>query len=523
MSRQSRKQQKLGENRRSGKIAVSLLVLGMFGFGISYTLLRSYLHSDAFRKFLSIETSKIAGITGEFSRFHWQGLAIDTAAFEAQSSGIITGIRADDLHAEVGLGSLRRGVWEIRNSSLRRLELNIDARKPQSLNSLADPKLALPQSDLVPSNLPKLDSPKLIPSKLPLTPPATWFPRKAELQGVDVREVVVKATLDQGLAVASGIRIHAEQAASNDAYRAELTGGTLQLPFPYLPKLRLDRALLRYQNQQVFLTDGTLAVCSNGKIQGSGEWDMKSQRFNLQGDATSIKCEDLLNPDWQKRLTGDVTADFSLDNNAGFPTANGKLSLQNATLTSLPMLDVLAAYADTRRFRMLTLSEAHTEWYWKKGEITLTKLVLASEGLVRLEGNITLRGQVLDGMFRLGLVPGTLASIPGAESDVFVAGERGLLWTTLHLTGTLDAPKEDLSGRLITAAGMRMLEQLPVSGEQVLKFTRSLFDEPSDKSLEKNAKILGESTKAVRQVSNILQGIFGGTKQPEPAPELKSQ
>ena len=31
---------------------------------------------------------------------------------------------------EVGLGGLKRGVWEIRGSSLRRLEVAVDARKP---------------------------------------------------------------------------------------------------------------------------------------------------------------------------------------------------------------------------------------------------------------------------------------------------------------------------------------------------------------------------------------------------------
>ena len=33
------------------------------------------------------------------------------------------------------------------------------------------------------------------------------------------------------------------------------------------------------------------------------------------------------------------------------------------------------------------------------------------------------------GRFRLGLAPGTLSTIPGAETDVFLPGERGLLWT----------------------------------------------------------------------------------------------
>ena len=59
------------------------------------------------------------------------------------------------------------------------------------------------------------------------------------------------------------------------------------------------------------------------------------------------------------------------------------------------------------------------------------------------------RDRRIDGRFRLGLVPGVLARIPGAETIVFQPGERGLLWTTLRVTGTIDDPEEDLTGRLL--------------------------------------------------------------------------
>jgi hypothetical protein len=248
---------------------------------------------------------------------------------------------------------------------------------------------------------------------------------------------------------------------------------------------------------------------------------MKSRRFSLEGDATGMKCEDLLNADWSKRLMGDVTSNFTLDNHPSFSQASGKLTVQSGVLTALPMLDALAAYADTRRFRVLTLNEAHTGWRWKQGEFALTDLVLASEGLVRLEGNITIRGRKMDGEFRLGLAPGTLSRIPGAETDVFAPGERGLLWTTLRISGTLADPKEDLTDRLIAAAGARMFDQIPESGEKVIKFTRSVLGDPSSKTIEKGVKILEKGGKTARDVSGILDGILGGGRREEPEREAK--
>jgi hypothetical protein len=483
-----------------GKAAVWLLVLAVFGLGAGYGLLRRYLHSDAFRMFLSAEAGKAAGVTGEFAPFNWKGLAVDTESFEARGAGPVTGLRADGLHTEIGLGGLRRGVWEILGSNVRRLEVSMDTVKQ-------------------PEETPP---PRTGPGAAPKAKPAGWFPKQAELQGIDVRELVVKAVLAEGRVTASGMSVHAEPAGAKGAYRAEIEGGAVRLPFAMIPELRLDRARLRYQDGRIFLTEATVAAWDRARVAGTGEWDMNSKQFFIEGDVTGAKCENVLNADWAKRLTGDVTSTFALNNRPGFPQASGKLTIQNGVLTALPMLDALAAYADTRRFRVLTLNEAHTDWNWKSGELVLTNLVLASEGLVRIEGGMTLRGREMDGVFRLGLAPGTLATIPGAETDVFAPGERGLMWTTLRITGTLDDPKEDLTNRLIAAAGLRMFEQLPESGEQALKFTRSLLGEPSTKTIEKGGKIIEETRKTVRDISGILDGLLGG-KPEAPAKEDEPQ
>lgn len=502
MSRRSRKHSAEGENRWLGKAAVGLLAFGVIGFGAGYALIRTYLHSDAFRKFLSIEASEMARVTGEFAPFRWEGLAVDTDAFEATGSGPVTALRADGLHTEIGLGGVTRGVWEVRGSNLRRLEISVDSRK----QAVEAPPEVVKQATVAK----KASRPG-------------WFPSEAELQGIDVRELVVKMILDQGLVVASGMRVHAEHAGAKNTYRASIDGGSLRLPFGFITELRLDRARLRYQDGQVFLTEATVAAWENGRIHGAGEWEVKSRRFSMEGEASGLKCEDLLDADWSKRLTGNLSSTFTSHNHDGFPQASGKLTIQDGVITALPMLDSLAAYADTRRFRVLALNDAHTEWQWKKDEIALKNLVLASEGLVRLEGGITIRGQDLDGTFRLGLAPGTLSTIPGAETDVFVAGERGLLWTSLRITGTRDHPKEDLTDRLIAAAGLRMFDQIPETGEKVIKFTHSVLGEASPKTLEKGLKIIENNKDTIREVSGILDGILGGGRRENPKKQDEAQ
>lgn len=474
---------------------------GLLIFGVSlllgliavYVMLRSYLHSDAFRKFLSAEASETAGVVGEFAPFQWDGLAVDTDFFEAAGEGLVTGIRAAGLHTEVGLGGLKRGVWEIRGSSARQLEISLDAANVTNQEVKADVRRRVDKK-----------------SKRP-----AWLPSEAELETLDVRDLSIHALLEQGDLTAKGMRLHAAQSGAKNAYRAEIDGGIVRLPFRQAPEFRLDRARLRYQDGQVYLTNFQVGAWSSATIEGSGDFDVKSRQFTLEGNAGGIKCEDLLNEDWAKRLTGDAQSTFIADNRTGMPTASGQLEIRNGTLTALPMLDALAAYADTRRFRILALNDARTRWQWKKGEVALTDLVLSSEGLVRLEGSVVIRGRNLDGVFRLGIAPGTLTSIPGAETDVFLPGERGLLWTPLRVTGTLDDPKEDLSERLILAAGIRMFENLPESGEKVIKFTQSMLGDRSATTVEKGVKIIQESSKTVREVSGLLDGILGGARREE--------
>lgn len=496
MSRRSRRRGAAGQQARQGwlgKLALGLIVAGVVAAAILYATVRGYLYSDAFRRFLSAKTSAAVGVEGEFSAFRWDGLAVDTDGFVASGNGLLRTLRVDGLHTEVGVGGLTRGVWEIRSSRLQRLDISLDAR---TRGPAAPVRMAAP-------------------------PPARdpgWLPREVEVQGMEVREVVVKAMLDAGPLAVNRVRVRVEPMEKKRSYRIELADGLIRPPIPWLPELRLDRARLRYQDGRVSLTNSSAAAWQDARLELSGEWDLPAGRYALEGAASGVRCEDVFSADWAKRCSGEMNSEFTLDNHDDSLVARGHLDIRKGTLTALPVLDALAAYADTRRFRVLALSDAATDWRWHDGEIFFSKLVLGSEGLARLEGNLFIRGRDLDGTFRLGLAPGTLASIPGAETKVFLPGERGLVWAPLRITGTLDHPVEDLSDRLKAAAGMRMFEIIPETGEQVLKFTRSILGDSPGQAVDQGMKIIEQGGKAVQDVTHgVLDGLLGSDP-PKPAP-----
>jgi len=505
MSRRSRRR---GASQPGGtswlpRVVITLLVLFLLGAAVFYASVRIYLHSDGFRQLLSEKASAAANVTGAFTPLRWAGFAAETETFEASGQGMIRELRVDGLHTEIGLSGVRRGVWELRDARMRRVVVSVDATG----NSAAREPAAQPRAVADESS----------------AQPSRWLPRDIELQTLELGEVDLKAQLDQGPLTASGMRMDVKPDGGKRNFRVEITGGHVRLPFEALPAMQLNQARLRYQNGAVFLTHFSASAWKGGRIEASGEWDRETRRFSTEGGVSGVKCEEILSETWAKRLIGELSTDFTASNHSTKPMAHGHLVLNNGTLTALPVLDMLAAYADTRRFRVLTLSEAHTDWRWENDTFGFSNIVIASEGLARIEGQLTIRGQELDGRLRLGLLPGTLANIPGAETHVFTPGERGLLWAPLRLTGTIDKPREDLSDRLIAAAGLRMLETLPESGEKVIKFTRSVLGGHTaatvEKGVEKGVELIEKTGLDVRDVTDILGDFLGSSRREAPPPE----
>ena len=476
---------------------VGLLIASVVGVVIGYASLKHYLRSDAFRRLLSAAASEAIGMKGEFGLFQWDGLVAETPTFKADGDGALASIDAGRLRAEVVLASVRRGVWELEGATVGHLEVNVDARTREPA--------------------PAADATRQAPAPQPARKRRSWLPSEVKLLNLDLRDVLVKIMLNSGQVRADGLRVSLSQGDGAGVYTGELVDGGVRLPFPLIPRVENCRARFRVKNGEVFVTDSSGRVFQDGRLTAAGEWDQHRNAFAFEGEVTNVKCAEFLNETWAKRLTGDAATTFLIEGSPTAPVASGTLDIQRGVLTALPVLDTLAAYADTRRFRTLMLSEARTDWRWEPERLRFTNLVLASEGLIRLEGWLEVRGEQLDGRFRLGLAPGTLASIPGAETVVFAPGERGLLWSPLAISGTIDAPEEDLSTRLVAAAGARLFEIIPETGERVLKFTRSILEET--RPVQQGVEILGNTADEVlRRGTGLIDGILGGGRTPPPPP-----
>ncbi|MCW1884825.1 AsmA-like C-terminal region-containing protein [Luteolibacter flavescens] len=515
MSRRERRKKAAGaKGGSSNRWLVRGAVIAFGGavalLGGGYIGLRSWLHGESFRHMLATEAGKAIGVTCEFSPFRWAGTSMTTDSFTASGEAIVQSINSEGLRVDVGLGGWWEGVWRIDEARARKIEVVIDT-------TAADRVKDLPPATVQPPPPPRGKK---------------WYdslvPDEVDLRKVDVGNSALKVITRSGPVSISGTSWKVTPDEAKGSYRAEGTDGTVKLPWEWAPPMNLGKARLRYHQDTVSLSAADFQVYQSGRLDLNGEMSVKGDGYVFNGHLRDVMCDEILPEDWKQRVAGKVDTEFTVESGKNGPIVEGSLTHANGVLTALPLLDSLAAYADTTRFRRIALEKGSLDYRWEDGAMTLKNIILSSEGLVRLEGSLQVDKQErIDGRFRLGLVPGILARIPGAETIVFAPGERGLLWTTLHISGTLEDPEEDLSQRLIAAAGMRMIEIIPETGEKVLKFTTQALDQDMQAQLKQSADtvieqgkgvieqgkgVIDEAAGVVKEVGGLLD-IFGGKEE----------
>jgi hypothetical protein len=111
-------------------------------------------------------------------------------------------------------------------------------------------------------------------------------------------------------------------------------------------------------------------------------------------------------------------------------------------------LNKLAELAQRKAFEHLELNECSLGFAWRYPEIDIKDITIEEKGKFRIEGEISIKRRLLRGTIKLGLTREYLDWLPNPE-EVFSRGSGGYFWTAVHLSGTIDEPRQDLSQRII--------------------------------------------------------------------------
>ncbi len=500
--------------RRSGKSHRWLFaVIGLVAVGTVAALLmpvlvmswvRGYLQEEAFRG--QMEQLFGTQMRGEvtLAPLRWTGDEVTSTEISAST---VSGWQAkvDGLHLTLDWNAFRQGKWRVVGSG-------VDAMTLERTAAVADPAGHL------------VDSGALSEAAHPGSSIPSWLrgylPAQTEVDGLRVDRFTLLHPGPWNLRDAK-VRIATWQQGET-SIQTIIEGGIVEtpvlLPAQALPvKLNLSRASARLSREDFHLKEATLKWLDAGEITARGHLRPQEGTWEVSTHVTGVSLSECLTEDWRIRLSGSVEGDLkAAGSRTAEPRVTGRLNLKDGVLTALPILDQLASYTGVDRFKRLVLDVAAAEVNLTAETQVFEKIVLQSNGLLYLDGRLRVQGGQIDGNFLLGVTPETLKWIPGAQQHVFTStnptGPAGMVWTTLRITGSVQAPREDLSARLAVGAGKAMLnapgEIVGRGGELIL--TPVLGKEAGALPAEVIKGATDTTGKAMETGVKLLEGLGGG-------------
>lgn len=251
--------------------------------------------------------------------------------------------------------------------------------------------------------------------------------------------------------------------------KIEANGGKIELAEP-APPINIRESSLRFQSPNLFINNASLEVYDGGHIAGLGEVSFgEVSTVDLDLKVSGIDIKKVVNDEWKGKVSGTVRGPVKVSGTTDHLVQKGTLHLENGVLEAIPILDKIGKYTKSKRFSRLVLNQAQADFVLDGEVLELRNIQLESDGLTRVEGVLDKEGEAISGVLQVGVTPGTLRWIPGAEKDVFTESRDGFVWTTMKLGGTTDQISEDLSARLMSAAAMDIVDKLPANLQNTLK------------------------------------------------------
>ena len=494
----------------SGVLLV-LAVVAYFGFGI---WLESYLRSESFQTQLSDGLAEKIKAKSEFESLSWNDSTVRLGKMTSTgySDAAFAKTTVEDIRADVKMSLWDRTV-EVPSITISRVNVQINE----------EGKLRQPYPE------PEFNS--------GTGGGSSWLdnfkPNRITLQETHIDDFSATVKSSAGEIRLQGLPLILKNGQTLDTWSIEShpksdratmvtnLGDGIKVKFKDL------RARVRPEQFDLIQMEGTLERLQPSPK--SSDLDMETQLSltgNLQPNAsppaaefdlhvTDLKLESWTQADWVKRLSGLADIDAHLSGDPSQPTSmrlEGDFSVKRGVLTGLPVLENLAEQTKTKEFTRLELNTAKCHFYHQGDIWQFSKIEIESRGLIRLEGYINVTGNSVQGVLEVGVAPGRLRAIDGAEQRVFTRMDNGYKWAkpAMRISGTLDNIQEDLANRIKNAWFDQQIENVT---DLASKAPEAIL-ENGGKVMDIGTKVMEQGTKVAPDVLDtgvkMLQGLFGG-------------
>ena len=389
-----------------------------------------YVRSESFRLRVTASIDRVFKASGTLMPLHYTGGIFYSDGFAATGNegAFFSELRADEIRAVYNWRGVLGRRYEIDELTVQRLNVRFAAVRPQSpAPSKVEPKQ--------------------------ITTSDGW---KLDLHQLSVSESNWTWDTPAGTKGSISGSAFTLRPSGDDAWIIEANSGTVSEPG--WPSLSIESAKLRYTQSSLYLNEVTLRA-DDGRLNLGGTIDF-GQQAELRAELRDVPVTPLLASDWRLRLSGKLTGSAQIHSRLdGSPFRyEANVHLAEGRLEALPLLDQIATFTHTERFRRLTLTTASLSLTNDGNSLSARNVILESEGLLRVEGACTIVNGQIDGVFQVGVTSTSLQWLPGSQARVFTASRDGYLWTSLRLSGPADHPTEDLTARLIAAAAGELLQ-----------------------------------------------------------------
>jgi hypothetical protein len=233
-------------------------------------------------------------------------------------------------------------------------------------------------------------------------------------------------------------------------FEYDASDGTLRMSS--VPELKVIHLHTLIRKPRLYLYNADLTTDSEkGRMSIQGEAGLQEDRsISAHVDIDELPLRNWLPENWRNSFEGQASGSIdwqSVGTKVETANVDGELRIAKGRLHHQSSLDQIAKLTNKENLKDLKLTRTKIQFVYSHQDFTIRQLGIESEGIFSLEGHISVKKKELRGTCDFGVNEAYLEWLPDADK-IFSEKHDGYLWTKIHLSGTIDEPKEDLSSRI---------------------------------------------------------------------------